>query len=224
MPSKYQTEFDQDYAIGSIIETLGGSGVIQIFVHDVTSLSYIAELAATVPGYEKYPERSIVIARPDDLVCVLSRVDDRYLRFLSSLGVGPKNGNVIVASEKVNQSSDVGLSNLLMNNYHALLKIRKLVKRHKKIILNPYIALPQEFKLATILEMALGRKVHMLGGNSDIVDFADHKHNVKAKALELGVPVSEGDTVELQVDGNGRPLDLTPMQVAINRYIRKTTE
>ena len=70
--------------------------------------------------------------------------------------------------------------------------------------------------------MLLGRKVYTLGGNSDIVDYASGKHNVKAKATELGVPVAEGDIVILQIQGDGRPIDIAPVEIAINKYIGTT--
>jgi len=222
MSSKYQTEFDQDYAIGSIIETLGGTDITQIFIHSVASLGKETELAATLPGFGKYPERSLLVARPDDIVCVLERVDNKYLQFLSSLGVGPRNGNVIQASKCFYQNDNANLSDSLISNQETLLTIRKLIKRNKKIVLNPYIASPKEFKLAAILETALGRKVHILGGNPDIVDYANCKHNVRTKALELDVPVPQGDTLELQLREDGRPFNLMPIQVSINRHIRKT--
>ncbi|GEM_PF-5656941 len=34
----YQTKFDQENGINSIIETLGGADVTQIFVHDISSM------------------------------------------------------------------------------------------------------------------------------------------------------------------------------------------
>lgn len=222
MAALYQTEFDLENEISPIVETLGGSDVTQIFVHSVTSLENIAEISITASGLEKYPERSLVFARPDDLVCVAEMVDNQYLQFLYSLGISPRNGNVVVASESVHPNSSASLSDLLMGNYEALLKIRKLIKRNKKIVLNPFIATSRESKLAAILEAVLGRKVHLLGGDSDLVDYANHKHNVRTKALELGVPVPEGDIIELQLGEYGRPLDLTPIQVAINRYIHET--
>lgn len=216
MAALYQTEFDLENGISSIIETLGGAGVTQIFVHDISSIKNVSEF---ISGFEKYPERSLVFARPDDLVCVAETVDNQYFQFLYSMGISPRNGNVVVASESVHPNSSASLSDLLMGNYEALLKIRKLIKRNKKIVLNPFIATSRESKLAAILEAVLGRKVHLLGGDSDLVDYANHKHNVRTKAIELGVPVPEGDIIELQL---GRPLDLTPIQVAINRYIHKT--
>lgn len=57
MSVHYQTKFDQENGISPIVETLGGSNVTQIFVHGITSLGNVAELEATLPGFEKYPER-----------------------------------------------------------------------------------------------------------------------------------------------------------------------
>ncbi|MGH7901615.1 MAG: hypothetical protein ACRENZ_07745, partial [Thermodesulfobacteriota bacterium] len=211
MSAGYQTKFDRENGISSIIERLGGASITQIFVHNVT-----------LPGFEKYEERALIVARPDDVVCVADTVDKDYLSFLSNLGIGPKNGNLVVASKHIPRNSASYLSDLLMNDNEAILTIRNLVEQNKKIVLTPYKVTPKEFELAAILEKVLGRKVHLLGGNSDIVDYANHKHNVRAKALELGVPVPEGDVVELQVDGDGRPLDLTPVHAAIHQFINKT--
>ena len=73
-----------------------------------------------------------MVARTDDIVCVLERVDNQYLQFLSSLGVGPRNGNVIQASKFLYQNDNANLSDSLMSNQEALLTIRKLVKQNKK--------------------------------------------------------------------------------------------
>lgn len=211
MPSRYKAEFDQDYEISSIIETLGGADVTQIFVHNIT-----------IPGFEKYEERALVVARPNDVVCVANMMDKDYLQFLHTLGVGPKRWNVVVASKDISRNSEACLSDLLMSNDGAILTIRKLVGQGKKIVLNPYRVTQREYNLAATLEKTIGRTVHLLGGNSQIVDYANHKHNVRAKALELGVPVPEGKVVELQVDEYGRPLDLTPLYSAIHQFINKT--
>jgi hypothetical protein len=218
----HQTRFDRENGIDSIIETLGGSDVIQIFVHGVTSLGNLVELAATVPGIEKYHERALLIARPDDIVCLAGAVDKDYLQFLSSLGIGPRIGNVLVGSKNVHSDSNVSLSELIMRNRDALLRIKKLIKRDKKIVLNPFIVTLNEFKLAATIERLLGNKVYLLGGNSYIVDYANHKHNIRAKAVELGIRVPDGETVELKLGQNGKPYDLTPIQVAINKYVHKT--
>ncbi len=214
----YQTEFDRDNGISAITETLGGSDVTQIFVHSVTSLDNIAEIAPTAPVY---PERSLLFARSDDIVCVSKKIDEQYLQFLNSFGIGPRRENIIVAPESGHQNSLMSLSDLLMSNHRAMSTIRSLIKQNKKIFLNPFIATPKEFKLAATLETVIGMQVHLLG-NPNVVDYANYKHNVRAKTVELGVPVAEGDTAELESGKDGKPLDLAPIRAAINKYILKT--
>ena len=58
----------------------------------------------------------------------------------------------------------------------------------------------------------MSREVRVVGGNPDIVDYANGKHNVRAKAIELGVPVPDGDIVEVELGGDGRPLNLKPLK------------
>jgi hypothetical protein len=211
MSAGYQTEFDRENGISSIVDRHGEVDATQIFVHNIIS-----------PGFEKYEERALVVARPDDVVCVANAVDKDYLQFLHNLGIGPKQWNVVVASKDNSRNSEGCLTDLLMSNNEAILTIRNLVEQGKEIVLNPYRVTQREFKLAAILEKTLGRTVNLLGGNSDIVDYANHKHNVRAKALELGIPVPEGKVVELQLDEDGRPLDLTHLYSAINQFINKT--
>ena len=99
MAEAYQTDFDQKHGLRAITETLGGPDVTQLFVHDTMSIRNADVLASFLPGYRRYCERALVVARAHDIVCVLHEVDNHYVRFLSSFGLGPREGNVIVASE-----------------------------------------------------------------------------------------------------------------------------
>ncbi len=222
MPGAYQTKFDREHGISSLIQTLGDVQVTQIFVHDVTQLKNLTQVSATVLGLEKYDQRALVLARPYDLVCVASEVNNQYLRFLSNLEVGPSNGHVIVRSEGIQEASDESLLELLMSNYEVLLTLSKLVKESNRIELNPFMASQKQFQLASTLEEITGKQIHVFAGNLAVVDYADGKHNVRAQAVELGVPVSEGNVVEIERREDGKPLDLTPLLVAINRHVRRT--
>lgn len=216
----YQTQYDRAYGISPILDTLGAA--TQIFVHHLASLGSVAELTATLPGSEKYPERSLVMARPDDLVCVLDRVDDHYLQFLAHLAIGPKPENIIVASNSIDRSVNGDLADALMNNQEALCSFRTRISTNKKVVLNPYMVSPKEIALVGVLDQVLGTQVRLFGGNADIVVYANRKPNVRRIALELGVPVPEGDVVELDLQGDGRPRDVSPIRAAIDRYARKT--
>jgi hypothetical protein len=204
------------------MQTLGGPNVTQIFVHDVTSLPNWKEIAAISPGFEEYEERALVFARPHDLVCVSGEVDDQHLAFLSSLGVGSRYDNVVQAwTEDHSRSGDI-LPDLLMSNHEALSGMGKLLRGRHEIFLNPLIGSSRQFDLARNIETVTGKQLGMLGGPPEIVDYAYTKHNARAKALELGVPVAGGETVRLQLGVDGRPLDITPMEVAINQHIPVT--
>jgi hypothetical protein len=222
MSTEYQTNFDRENGISSLIETLGGSGITQIFVHSVASVGNVEELTTVAPDFEKYPERSLVLTRPEDLVCVLDAVDDRYLQFLAGLGIGPNQGNIVAVSKGSNPNFAVSLTDLLLNDREALSTIKRLLKAEKKIVLNPYLASPREFALAAMLETVLDRQVAVLGGNADIVDHVNQKHHVREKALELGVPVAEGEVVELSFRQAGSLLDFTPIQTAVRLHSRRT--
>ena len=158
MSERYITKFDRENNISSIVETFGGPEVTQIFVHDVMSLNNSDVIAAITPGYKKYCERALLISRPDDIVFVLDRVDNRFLQFLSSLGICHGDVNIIVASEGVHSHTGAACSELLLNNYEALLKVKKLVPQNNNIILNPFIATPKEFKLAATTGNAARQK------------------------------------------------------------------
>lgn len=215
MSAYYQTEFDRKNEISSVVETLGGPGVTQIFAHAITSIENRAYLAAMSPGSKRYSERALLIARKNDVVCVADDVDGDYLEFLRDLGIGPDTGNIVVASESGCPDTHPSLPVSLMNDCRALQRILGLIGQSKKIALNPFIASQKEFELAAALGKALGRRVRVSGGNSEIVDFANRKHNIRAKAIELGVPVAGGEAVELRLRKSGRPADLCLLKEAI---------
>ena len=222
MATNYPNDLDPKNGISPIIDTLGEDDVIHIFIHSLASLGELAELEETLPGFEKYPERSLVIARADDIVCVSRGVDDEYLKFLSALGVGPKKENVIVVLKEPGTNMGGTLSELLLTNHDVLRRIQKLVPDNKRIVLNLYIVVRADRTLVTMLEIILHRNVDLQGGNHDLVQYINSKQNVRMKSLELEVPLAEGDIVELHLHEEGDRLDVTPILAAINRYIVKT--
>jgi hypothetical protein len=63
----------------------------------VTSLHSLQGLGVAIPGFERYPERALLLAGAGDAVCVPGPVDPEYLVFLAGLGLGPRPEHVIVA-------------------------------------------------------------------------------------------------------------------------------
>ena len=222
MPDTHRAEFDREHDVHSIVETLGGPGVTQVFVHSLTSLSNWKQVAAVLPGYDKYDQRALVFARAHDLVCVEIEVDPQYLAYLSQLELGPASGNVIVGSEGLPPSSDAIFLDKMISNHEVLLKIKDLVDPSNLIVLNPFMGSQKQFELASKLETIAGKQVHVYTGLPAIVGFAEAKHNVRKKATQLDIPVCEGEVVEIEVGEGGRPLDPGLIGVAIDRRLHRT--
>jgi len=218
----YRARFDREHDVHSIVESLGGADVTQIFVHNLTSLPYWRQIATVLPGYDKYDQRALVFARPHDIVCVEVEVDNRYLTYLEQLEIGPASGNVIMGSEVAAPGSNPIFLDAMIHNHEVLLKIKDMVGPNDEIVLNPFMGSQKQFELGSKLEMITGKKVHVCGGNPAIVDAVDAKHNAKKKSIQLDVPVCEGDLVEIETGDDGRPLDVRPIQTAIDRHLYKT--
>src|SRR5437899_1440575 len=107
----------------------GSAGVTQIFAHGITSLQNLPGFAGTPTGVRRYVERALVMARPGDLVCVVDAVEEEYLRFLATLGIGPRREHVIVAGAGRCPSGAVTLPELLMRSPEALRALRAGIPR-----------------------------------------------------------------------------------------------
>jgi hypothetical protein len=173
----------------------------RLFVHCATSVPYLTELNATIPGVQMYAERALLLASNEDVVCVTDGVDPEYLAYLRELGIGPANDHVIVASH-----FDAGgvrpLWQRLLESPAALERISDHLRGHESARLHPHIASPGQFELAGALALRAGVPVSVVGGDPELVAFADCKHNVRATAIELGIPVAAGEVVHL-ADGHG---------------------
>ncbi|MEW6442900.1 MAG: hypothetical protein AB1640_18345 [bacterium] len=201
---------------------LGGAEVTHIFAHDILSVLNAELLEATVSGAQSYCERSLLLARPWDVVCLLNPLEESYLEYLQNLGIGPERGNIIPVGTSVRPDCSTRLLNCLMANPDALSAIARLVTFSAKVVLSPYIASQSELECTAVLQGALERSVELLGGNPHIVQLAKCKDVTRTKALELGVPVPEGEIVELELRRDGKPADLRCLRDAIHRHLGRT--
>ena len=206
---------------GSVTASLGGANVTHIFVHCVSSEPNCRAEYLIVPAADRYVERALLIARPHDVVCVRRPVEEEYIEFLRSMGIGPDPKNIITAAAP-GQSDHAQFAEQLRDNPYVLREIAERVAPNQRVVLNPLFASETDFELASRLEAVLGRKLEVLGGDPEIVFSASLKHIARAKAIELGVPIAPGEVVELEVQGDGTPLDLSPIHAAIERTIRRT--
>ncbi len=204
----------------SILEMLGGRDVTQIFLHDVVSFRPEFRQTATVPGRDKDIEKALAIARRHDLVCVYPGIHQAQLEMLSGLGIGPDRKNLIRLKEDVPSRRGVSHAIALIEDGKQIDEICQKIPRTGSIVLNPYISTPDCLLLAREIKGRLGREVSITGGETDIVNLCIQKHWISERARERGIPVAEGETVEIEMTDEGIPSDLRPMKEAIVRQFK----
>ncbi len=194
----------------------------RVFVHDVFSLDYVLAIAARHPELDAYAERAILLAKPDDVVCVLEPVDPEYLHYLERLGVGPRPGRVVsLAGGPFPPGSR--LTSLLAEDAAALGRLRELVADGVEALeLHPFVSTRREAELASDLGARLGAPVRVRGGPPQVVAEADRKDAMRARARELGVPLAEGEVVSLGTLGARSPSAESDLEAAIVRRARVT--
>ncbi|MFC1883728.1 ATP-grasp domain-containing protein [Thermodesulfobacteriota bacterium] len=210
MAEFYLTKFDKKYGLEPLMGTLGDSKTTQIFVHSIRTFGNI------------HDEKALLMARRNDIVCTSGKVDDDYLEFLSDLGVGPNYENIITVPEISTADFGATLSELLITNKDTLMEIQKKIKSNNKIILNPYKSTHNEIKVAEILGSLLNTNVHINGGDPKIVEYINLKHNSKSKAVELGLPVAEGETIRLSLHKKERSGEFRELEKTIRKKLKAT--
>ena len=194
---------------------------LQIFVHCATSVDYLAELNASIPGVEHYAERALLLAEHDDIVCLPREIDPEYMAYLAEIGLGPASGNVLVASRFRDGNAEEPLWKRILDSDEALGALSCLITRHGSASIQPFIASTGQFQMAAALEQWAGVPVQVQGGDPAVVAYADCKHHIRAKALELGIPVAPGEIVELW-SAISRADAVTLLRGAMERHIQLT--
>jgi hypothetical protein len=192
--------------VTDLAEWLAGGSPAQLFVHGRT-----------------HADRALVLARPQDVVCVPDEVEPAYLSYLPDLGLGPRRGHVVAASRFGQpDSTDRALWARLAGSADALRMLGDLLRRNGVTRLHPYSASGGERSLAAALEVAADSAVQVAGPDPAAAAWAEQKHHVRAKAIELGVPVAEGEVVTLPRAGGRRRRDYDALRAAVERRLRPT--
>jgi hypothetical protein len=186
-----------------------------IFTHSITSLPPETGVARTLPGYDRYDERAVLLARPRDVVCLTAAPDPGYLAFLDGLGIGPARERLVVAGG----DPAAPLPDRLAADSAALARVASLLRHERRVALFPYVATAREHVLRDALERALGRPVTLVGGEAEVVARANQKHWIHAEAEALGVPLAPG---EILAPAPGRRLDARDLAAAVARHVDGT--
>ena len=195
---------------------------LQLYVHCANSVHYLAELNASLPGVELYAERALLLADSQDVVCVPDEIEPSYLAYLARLGIGPNPVNVLVASRFEGAATATPLWEKILRSDEALGVLSCLIQSHGAARLHPFIGTAGPFSLARALAEKAGLPVDVAGGNPSVVAYADFKHHVRAKAMELGIPVAEGEVVDLTAAGGHRRQEERMLRHAMERQMRRT--
>ncbi len=190
-------------------------------MHCATSVDYLAELNASVPGVEHYAERVLLLAEHNDIVCVPEEIDPDYLTYLAELGLGPAARNVLVVSRFDGGNTQAPLWRRILDSDEALGALACLIGAHGSARIQPFIASRGQFTLAAALEQRAGVPVRVHGGDPAVVAYADRKDHIRAKALELGIPVAPGEIVDLTAAG-GQEHGATMLRQAMERHTELT--
>jgi len=195
--------------VTQLAEWLSGGSPAQLFLHGQT-----------------HADRALVLARPQDIVCVPDEVEPAYLSYLSDLGLGPHRGHVVAASRfgapGVHGTAERPLWARFANSADALRALAELLRRNGVTRLHPYAASNGERSLAAALEVAANTEVRVAAPDPAMAAYADQKHHIRAKAIDLGVPVAPGEVVTLPQAGGRRRRDHDALRAAVERQLRPT--
>ncbi len=216
----HSTILNHGELLRSLQESLGGAETTRFFLHDVVSFTPGDPTISTVPGRDGDIENALVVARPQDLVCISPNTHAGHLNYLTRLGLGPSSQNIIRLTGDNPSRRNICHAKSLLESPGLLGEICSRVSLPGRIILDPYIITPECIRLAGELQTRLARTVRVSGGSVDLINRCIQKHWVKNQARALSVPVAEGDAIAVERSPTGNPVDLLPLREAAKHWIR----
>jgi hypothetical protein len=158
----------------SYVESLGTP---RVFMHEINTLPNFSKILETVDEIEKY-ERTLAIARPEDVILTKVSPEKAYLDWLKSVGLGSQNLIVLDG-----QKDETMPERVLKNG--AKTKIEQFLGSKKaEAVFCPYFGGPLEEKASKHLQLRMY-------ANTNLVTKYDSKINFKKLCQEAGVPVLE---------------------------------
>lgn len=187
----------------------------RVYLHSPSEAPDAAEVARRIPEFERYGERALLLARPGDLVCLAHPVDDRYLRFLRALRLGPRAEDVLLV-EGVAPGS--GLSARLAADPRSFDRLAGRLTRATRATLVPFFAGPATAVLARALVARIGCPVHVEGGPPSLVRRLHEKRAARALARMLRIPFAPGTVVRTLRRGPSARRDFTAFGNAVRHW------
>ncbi|MHA2296520.1 MAG: ATP-grasp domain-containing protein [Candidatus Hodarchaeales archaeon] len=161
---------------GSFVELLGSPVV---FMHDINTLPRFSKIISSVDGIERY-ERTIPIARTEDVVITKNHPESSYLQWLENVGLGSKK-IIVLNGNKTETLPERIMKNGMKKHLNSLLGNKK-----KKVVISPYYGGPLEYQASNYLELEMYAE-------TKLVKKYDSKINFKNKCRKIGVPVIEDE-------------------------------
>ena len=190
----------------------------RFYLHCVASLRSLQGLTEAIPGFDRYPERALLLAGEGDAVCVPRAGRSR----LSSASWRAWVWDRARSTSSSREATDAGLGRPLAERLlgdPGVLSRAAHALGADEVTIEPYAATADVMALAEVMEREAGIPVRV-DGSPRVTRYADQKHHMRAKAQELGIPVAEGEVAELAYAGGRRRRDLEPVRAAVERQLR----
>jgi hypothetical protein len=156
--------------------------------------------ASSVPwrGFElaPYSERSLLFAKPDDLVYLHALPDPKYVAYLNELGIGPRKADVIACPDSP-KTAEWPLVEKIAEDEFLWRELVETLRSADEVVLQPYMTTRFESEFVRRLRHSLPGTVQLIGGDSAVIEHFDQKHRARAVAAELGIPVAPGEVMEV---------------------------
>jgi hypothetical protein len=191
----------------------------RLFLHSPSEAPDAPTIATQMPEFERLGERALLLARPGDVVCVACEVDERYLRFLDSLEIGPRREDILVIEDV---RPGTGLSARLVRDPDAMARVARRLGGTDPLVVCPFFTTPDAYAVGRALRKRLSRPVRVEGGPPGLALRLHDKVVARALAESLGIPVAPGEVVRTAPRDGGSEPDLVELRRAIPRWSAPT--
>lgn len=182
-----------------ITDALHGTGAVSVYFHDLYSLPSVLRGAKPVVGWRRFAERAIVLARPNDIVCVETPPDESYLDYLQGVGLEIPRTRILSVAAGDRTETPGGLAGAALKDAESRRQLVDLLDGAKSVGLHPYFPAHSHFDLAERLRDDLGIPVTVPASRPEVARRTGRKDVVRNVACRTDIPVAEGKMVHAPV-------------------------